>query len=144
MTNWIACCGGNGGGGGGSAEITFDLTLYRNGYQYNEDIQIARDVGGSGGTDVAITIMSFTAVGDITVNIVPFQLQTNTGGNDGYFELLVDGVSKYKKKLNTSTWTPLTDIVPVVVHDGETLECNIGFDNTHNGCQFYYRQYQNT
>lgn len=144
MTNWIACCGGNGGGGSGSAEITFDLTLYRNGYQYNEDIQIARDVGGSGGTDVAITIMSFTAVGDITVNIVPFQLQTNTGGNDGYFELLVDGVSKYKKKLNTSTWTPLTDIVPVTLSNGEKLECNIGFDNTHNGCQFYYRQYQNT
>lgn len=144
MTNWIACCGGNGGGGGGRAEITFDLTLYRNGYQYQEDVLIARDVGGSGGTDVAITIMSFTAVGDVTVNIVPFQLETNTGANDGYFELIVNGTSKYKKKLNTNTWTPLTDIVPVDLADGETLECNVGFDGSHNGCQFYYKQYQNS
>lgn len=141
---WVKCVKSTGGGGGGSASIAFDLTLFRNGYQYNEDVQIARDVGGSGGSGVAITIMSFTATGNITIEIVPFQLMTNTGGNDGYFELLVNGVSKYKKKLNTNTWTPLTDIVPVDLANGETLVCNVGFDNGHNGCQFYYRQYQNT
>lgn len=144
MSGWIACCGGNGQGGGGSAEITFDLSLYRNGYQYQEDINLATGVGGNGDTDVAITIISFTAVGDVTVNIVPFQLMTNTGGNEGYCELIVDGISKYKKKLNSNTWTPLTDIVPVDLADGETLECNIGFDGTHSGCNFYYRQYQNS
>ena len=131
------------GSGGGSAEITFDLTMYRRNYQYNEDVQIAREVGVSGDTDVAITIMSFTANGDITVNIVPFQLQTNTGSNDGYFELVVNGSSKYKKKLNTNVWTALTDIVPVELSDGDTLECNVGFDNGHNSCNFFYRQYQN-
>lgn len=144
MTNWIACCGGGGQGGGGSAEITFDLSLYCNGYQYGEDVLLARDVGGNGDTDVAINIMSFTAVGNITVNIVPFQLQTNTSSNDGYFSLVVNGVTKYKKKLNTGTWTALTDIVPVDLADGETLECTVGFDGTHSGCGFYYRQHQNS
>lgn len=142
---WVRCMSAQGGGGGGgSAEITFDLTLYRYNRQYQEDTEIAREVGGTGTYDVHETLMSFTAVGDITVNIVPFQLMTNTGANDGYFSLVVDGVTKYKKKLPTGSWTALTDIAPVSVLDGETLECRVGFDNLHSGCNFYFRKYQNS
>lgn len=139
MSGWIACCGNN--SGGSSSGITFDLSLYRYGYQYGEDMELARGVGGDGITNAYETIMSFVSSGDITVTIAPFCLQTNTGGNEGYFELSVNGVQEYRQMLPTSTWTNIINMPDIQLHDNDILELRVGFINTHNGCNFYYRQY---
>lgn len=137
---WIACFGDNG-GSGTSAGIAVDLMLYRNGYLYNEDMELARGIGGSGAADDHETIFQFTATGDIDVTLNTFCIMTNTGNNDGYFELIVGGTSKYKKMLTSNTFITLNDMPVVSLSNGDTLECRVGFDNSHSGCNFYYRRY---
>lgn len=138
---WSLCQGGN---SGGVPSVTFDLSLYVYNQQYSENIQLAKGVGYGGVVGASVTLMKFIANGSLIVNITPFKLFTNTSNGDGYFELLLNGVSKYKKSLPTNTWTALTDIVPVELASGDTLECNVGFDNRHSNCDFYYSQYQSS
>lgn len=129
------------GGGGGSAEITFDFTPYK--WNDTAVIKMAEYVGGNnvGGMDDAhVTIMSFTATGDITMNIVPFAVLTNTSSDDGYISIVVDGVTRYEKKLTTVVWTNLSDLPSIVLSDGETLEIRCGFYNHHSGCYFELKQ----
>jgi hypothetical protein len=130
-----------GGGGGGSAEITFDFTPYK--WNGKAIIQMAEDIGGSnvgGMDDASQSIMSFTATGDVTVNITPFAAYTNTSSDDGYVALVVDGVTKYEKQIPTSVWTNVSSIPSVVLGNGETLEVRCGFHNHHSGCFFQLSQ----
>lgn len=130
-----------GGGGGGSAEITFDFTPYK--WNSTAVIKMAEDIGGAniGGMDNASqSIMSFTATGDVTVNINPFAAYTNTGSDEGYVALVVDGVTKYEKQIPALVWVNLSDIPSIVLSDGETLEVRCGFHNHHSGCYFQLKQ----
>jgi hypothetical protein len=130
-----------GGGGGGSAEITFDFTPYK--WNGKAIIQMAEDIGGSnvgGMDDASQSIMSFTATGDVTVNITPFAAYTNTSSDDGYVALVVDGVTKYEKQIPTSVLTNVSSIPSIVLGDGETLEVRCGFHNHHSGCFFQLSQ----
>lgn len=124
-----------------SAEITFDFTPYK--WNDTAVIKMAEDIGGAnvgGMDDASQSIMSFTATGDVTVSITPFAAYTNTGANDGYIALVVNGVTRYEKQIIALVWTNVSNIPSVVLHDGETLEIRCGFHNHHSGCYFQLKQ----
>lgn len=62
---------------------------------------------------------------------------TNTGSNDGYFEIQKNGVSIVKQYCNTSTNTPIS-IPEISVEENDVVDLVVGFDNAHSNCNFQF------
>ena len=60
---------------------------------------------------------------------------TNTGGNEGFFELFVNNVSKEQKTLITGSSTNF-EFTPVEIPNGATAKVNCDWINTHTNCNW--------
>ena len=58
---------------------------------------------------------------------------TNTGGNEGFFELDVDNVQKEIKPLNTDSTTSF-EFTPIEVPAGSTVKIKCDWVNSHTNC----------
>lgn len=93
---------------------------------------------GVSGTDVSTVARSFTmsAAGTLVFASGSYGF-TNTGSNDGYFEIQKNGVSVVKQYCNTSTNTPIT-IPNISVEENDVVDLVVGFDNAHSSCNFQF------
>lgn len=112
----------SGGGGGGASDISIDAETV--------------NVSGIYETDYKNTIYSFTAMND-AVFAMTGDMKTNTGSNDGYVFLDINGINEYKLTIptGTSSSTPFT-FSAVAISAGDFVEIGIGFDNNHTNCNF--------
>ena len=93
---------------------------------------------GVSGTDVSTVARSFTmsAAGTLVFASGSYGF-TNTGSNDGFFEIQKNGVSVVKQYCNTSTNTPIT-IPNISVEENDVVDLVVGFDNAHSSCNFQF------
>lgn len=91
---------------------------------------------GVSGTNVSQVIRSITAdaAGKLVFASGSYGV-TNTGSNDGYFDIQLNGTSLVKQYCNTSTNTPIT-IPNTDVAQNDVLDIIVGFDNAHSNCNF--------
>lgn len=90
------------------------------------------------GTDVSTVARSFTmSVAGTLVFASGSYGFTNTGSNEGYFEIQKNGVSVVKQYCNTSTNTPIT-IPNISVEENDVVDLVVGFDNAHSNCNFQF------
>lgn len=91
---------------------------------------------GVSGTNVSQVIRSITAdaAGKLVFASGSYGV-TNTGSNDGYFDIQLNGTSLVKQYCNTSTNTPIT-IPNTDVAQNDVLDIIVGFDNAHSSCNF--------
>lgn len=93
---------------------------------------------GITGTDVANVARSWTFDKAGTLKFAPTTYgRTNTGSNEGFYDIQLNGVSVVKQYLTTGVDTSITvDDIPVSV--GDTLDIVYGFDNYHSRCDFTF------
>lgn len=152
------------GGGGGSSAVLVSKTITANGtYLPAADhadgySDVTVNVSGSSAVDIIplrsnnaffstsnITGTNISAVGRTwtfdTAGTIRFNAETygrtNTGSNDGYFDIQLNGVSVKKQYLISNTDTDIAvDDIQVAV--GDTLDIVYGFDNYHSRCEFSF------
>lgn len=93
---------------------------------------------GVSGTNTSTVARSFTmsAAGTLVFASGSYGF-TNTGSNDGYFEIQKNGVSVVKQYCNTSTNTPIT-VPEISVEKNDVVDLVVGFDNAHSSCNFQF------
>lgn len=93
---------------------------------------------GVSGTDASTVARSFTmsAAGKLVFASGTYGF-TNTGSNEGYFEIQKNGVSVVKQYCNTSTNTPIT-IPNISVEENDVVDLVVGFDNSHSNCNYQF------
>lgn len=91
---------------------------------------------GVSGTDVARVIRSLTMseAGKLVFASGSYAY-TNTGSNEGFFEIQLNGTSLVKQYCNTNTSTPIT-IPDTTVAANDVIDIVVGFDNAHTSCNF--------
>lgn len=93
---------------------------------------------GVSGTDTSTVARSFTMSSAGKLIFAPGTYGfTNTGSNDGYFEIQKNGVSVVKQYCNTSTNTPIT-VPEISVEENDVVDLVVGFDNAHSNCNFQF------
>lgn len=121
------------GGSSVASEITLDFSPWK--YGGVQEAEVASKLGDAQNTNKE-TIATITAVGDTTVHFSGIRISTNTGSNEGYFNIEVNGTNVHKQSLNSDTWQQFTNIPDVQLTNGDVLTVNVGFDGTHTGCYF--------
>lgn len=93
---------------------------------------------GVSGTNTSTVARSFTmsAAGKLIFASGTYGF-TNTGSNEGFFEIQKNGVSVVKQYCNTSTNTPIT-IPEISVEENDVVDLVVGFDNQHSNCNFQF------
>ena len=93
---------------------------------------------GVSGTNTSTVVRSFTmsAAGKLVFASGSYGF-TNTGSNDGYFEIQKNGVSVVKQYCNTSKNTPIS-IPEISVDENDVVDLVVGFDNAHSNCSFQF------
>lgn len=92
---------------------------------------------GISGTNVSQVARSITmsAAGTLVFGSGSYGF-TNTGSNDGYFDIQVNGVSVVKQYCTTNTNTPIV-IPEISVEANDVVDFVVGFDNNHSSCNFH-------
>lgn len=93
---------------------------------------------GVSGTNTSTVARSFTmsAAGTLVFASGSYGF-TNTGSNEGYFEIQKNGVSVVKQYCNTNTNTPIA-IPDIQVEENDAVDLVVGFDNAHSNCSFQF------
>ena len=121
------------GGTSTPSEITMDFSPWK--YGGIQEAEVASKLGDAPDTSKQ-TIATFTSTGDTTVHFSGIRISTNTSGNEGYFNIEVNGTNVHKQSLNSNTWQQFTNIPDIQLTNGDVITVNVGFDGTHNGCYF--------
>ena len=91
---------------------------------------------GVSGTDTERTVrtITMTEAGKLVFADGSY-CTSNTGANDGYFDIRLNGTSVVKQYITTNTNTPIS-IPEIDVESGDAIDFVVGFDNQHSSCNF--------
>lgn len=119
---WYKCMGG-----GGSVNVTPIKSTTNFVY-----------VDNFSGTDVRQLAFSYTATDNGKLVFAPGSyVNTNTGSNEGYLTIEVNGTEVYTSPaLVVNTDTTLTGLDEIEVTASDVVDIYVGFNNAHSRCHF--------
>lgn len=93
-------------------------------------------------TDYKYTFFTYTAVNNCKIIFPSWsRAKTNTGANEGYISVEINGTQEFKQYLDTDTQAVVNFPSSFNLNSGDVLTMNIGFDNAHTNCRFYVQTY---